>query len=305
MKLYKPQDLWNIALFVLSDEESIFECILRKPDKRFTPQNLIRTNYHQVTGYADPFLFIDNNILYLFYEEEHLEAKAPICAKCTKDLVHWEDLGIVLKEKHHLSYPNVFKFGKDIFMLPETRECDAVILYRAIEFPYRWEQHKVLVKGDKYADSCLICHEGIWYLFTTAWYGNKNGLRIFFSEKIDSDFKEHPLSPITDDIAMSRCGGAVFQYDGRLYRPAQYCTNYYGESLNVYEITNLTPSSYKEVFVKQMIDKSASWNALGGHHLNTTVYNGKRLVVMDGIVNDNWLNNHTRKFYNYFHRTVK
>lgn len=231
-------------------------------------------------------------------------AKAPICAKRTKDLKHWENLGIVLKEDHHLSYPNVFQLGSAIYMLPETRECDAVILYRATEFPYKWEKYKTLAEGDKYADSCLLFYEGTWFLFTTAWFGSKNGLRVFYSDKMDGDYKEHPLSPITDDIALSRCGGAVFQYGGKLYRPAQYCTNYYGEGLNLYEITELTPSKYKEHFVKQMIDKSTSWNILGGHHLNTTVYKGKRIVVMDGIVNDNWINNHTRKFFNYFHRVI-
>ena len=55
--LKKDQDLWNIALFVLSEKEPLFDCVTRKPDKRFSPQSLIRTRYHQITGYADPFLF--------------------------------------------------------------------------------------------------------------------------------------------------------------------------------------------------------------------------------------------------------
>ena len=303
----KPQDLWNIALFILSGEESVFSCVMREPDKRFTPQNIIRTEFHQITGYADPFLFVNqkDGYLYLFHEEERLKAKAPIRARRTKDLKHWEDLGVVLREKHHLSYPNVFNFGDDIYMLPETRECDAIILYRAIEFPYRWEKYRVLVEGDKYADSCIFFHNGLWYLFTTAWYGKKNGLRLFYSESIDGEYTEHPQSPVTDDVGLSRCGGAVFQYGGKMYRPAQFCTNYYGESLNVYEITELSTTIYKERFVTKMIDKGSDWNVRGGHHLNTTVYKGKRLVVMDGIVNDNWLNNRTRKFFNYFHRLGK
>ncbi len=306
MNLYKPQDLWNIALFVLSDEEHMLDCVRRKPDKRFSPQSLVRTKYHQITGYADPFLFSDgqNEYLYLFYEQERLKAKAPICARRTKDLKHWENLGVVLKEPHHLSYPNVFSHDGTIYMLPETHECNAVILYRAIDFPFRWEKYKVLVEGDRYADSCLLLHDGKWYLFTTAWYGVKNGLRIFMSDTIDGVYEEHPMSPISDDIALSRCGGAVFSYEGKLYRPAQYCSNYYGENLNVYEIVELSPSRYEERFVKQMIDKKQDWNPRGGHHLNTTVFKGKRVVVMDGIVNDNWLNNHTRKLFNFiYHHT--
>lgn len=306
MRLYKHQELWNIALFVLAKNESLLDCVTRKPDRRFTPQCLVRTRYHQITGYADPFLFVNSSdgYLYLFYEEERLKAKAPICAKRTKDLKHWEDLGIVLKEKHHLSYPNVFEHNGEIYMLPETRECDAVILYKAVEFPYRWEKYKELVKGDKYADSCLLFQDNKWYLFTTAWFGKKNGLRIFVSDELLGNYEEHPMSPITDDIAESRCGGAVFSYEGHLYRPAQYCSNYYGENLRVFEITELSPFVYKECFFKQMIDKRQVWNPFGGHHLNTVVYQGKRIVVMDGIVNDNWLNNHTRKLFNFFYHHI-
>ena len=305
--LKKEQDLWNIALFVLSEKESLFDCVTRKPNKRFSPQSLIRTRYHQVTGYADPFLFANekDGYLYLFYEEERLKAKAPICAKRTKDLVHWESLGVVLKEPHHLSYPNVFSHDGNIYMLPETRECNAVILYRALDFPFRWEKEKVLVEGDGFADSCLTFHDGLWYLFTTAWFAQKNGLRIFVSEDMKGEYREHSMSPITDDIALSRCGGAVFQYEGKLYRPAQYCTNYYGENLNLYEITELSPSEYEERLVKEMIDKRQDWNPRGGHHFNTTVFGGKRIAVMDGIVDDNWLNNRTRKFFNLIHRLAQ
>lgn len=305
MKLYKPQNLWNIALFALADGESLFDCVRREPDKRFTPQNLFRTKYHQITGYADPFLFEHDSWLYLFYEEERLEAKAPICAKRTKDLKKWEHLGVVLQEKYHLSYPNVFEHEGEIYMLPETRECEAVILYKAVEFPHRWEKHKTLVEGDKYVDSCVLPQEGKWYLLTTAWYGEKNGLRIFVSDDLRGGYVEHPMSPITDDIALSRCGGAVFSYEGKLYRLAQDCTNYYGENLCVYEITELSPTGYKESFIKPMIDKQQVWNPRGGHHFNTLVFNGKRIVVMDGIVDDNWLNNHTRKFFNAFFRWSK
>lgn len=301
MTLSKPQDLWNIALFALAENENLFDCVKRNPDRRFTPQTLVRTSYHQITGYADPFLFVHEGWLYLFYEEERLKAKAPICAKRTKDLKKWEHLGVVLQEKHHLSYPNVFEHEGEIYMLPETRECDAVILYKAVDFPFRWEKHNVLVEGDKFADSCVMFHEGKWYLFTTAWYGEKNGLRIFVADDLTGEYVEHPLSPITDDVAFSRCGGAVFSCDGKLYRPAQYCTNYYGENLCVYEIMELSPTSYKESLVKPMIDKQQVWNPRGGHHLNTLVFNGKRIVVMDGIVDDNWLNNHTRKAFNFIH----
>ena len=302
--LYKPQQLWNIALFQLREDERLMDVASRRPDKIFSPQRLLRTHYHQITGYADPFLFVDGEYLYLFYEEEHLFAPAPICAVRTKDLVHWENIGVVLKEPYHLSYPNVFAYDGQIYMIPETRECEAVILYRAVDFPYKWERYKVLLADDKYVDSSLFHFHNKWFLFTTAWYEDFGELRVYMADDLLGPYQLHPMSPVAKKMSDCRCGGAIIENDGRLFRPTQFCANYYGEELHLYEIDFLSETEYSEHFVKSMTDKVNSWSTFGGHHLNTVIFRGKRIVVMDGIVNDNWINNHTRKLFNYCHRHI-
>lgn len=305
-KLYKPQQLWNISLFEYKNNDLI-KSVLDTPIVNFSPANKIRTEYHSSTGYADPFLF-ENKIdgyLYLFYEDEKLQAPAPICAKRTKNLKDWEDLGIVLKEDFHLSFPFVFQVEDEIYMLPETRQKDAVILYKSTNFPFEWKEEKVLLEGDKYVDSSLIKHNDMWYLFTTVWYGENNGLKIFYADNLLGEYKEHPLSPITDDIGFCRNGGTIFEHNNKLYRPAQNCTNYYGENLSLYEINKLTATEYHENKVADLIDKKNKWSKYGGHHFNMVNYKGKTLFVMDGITDDNWINNHTRKFFNYFYHKRK
>lgn len=305
--LFKSQQLWNSALFQLHEGEQLFDVAVRRPDKVFSPRNLLRTKYHQITGYADPFLFENpkDGYLYLFNEKELLKAPAPLVAHRSKDLVHWESLGTILQEPFHLSFPFVFMHEGDYYMIPETRTQESVILYKADNFPFGWKQCKVLVKGDLYADSSVIFHNGTWFLFTTAWYGNKNGLRIFYADDLLGEYSEHPMSPITDDISLSRCAGSVFSHDGKLYRPAQDCHNYYGENVAIYEITDLSTSSYKERFVKTIIDKNQEWNKYGGHQFNFTEFKGEKVVVVDGIGDDNWVNNHTRKFFNIAHKRSK
>lgn len=50
-----------------------------------------------------------------------------------------------------------------------------------------------------------------------------------------------------------------------------------------------------------MLDHSNDRSKNGGHHFNSIVVNGERLVVMDGRVKDNFVNNRTRKLFNLIH----
>lgn len=294
----------HTALFQLCEGEQLFDVSSRRPDKIFSPQHLLRTRYHQITGYADPFLFANpaDGYLYLFNEQELLMAPAPIVARRSKDLVHWESLGTVLQESFHLSYPFVFMHEGDYYMIPETRTQEAVILYKAEDFPYGWKQCKTLVEGDLYADSSVIFHHGKWYLFSTAWYEESGELRLFVADELTGPYQPHPMSPVAKNMADCRCGGSIIEYEDRLFRPTQFCANYYGEELHLYEIDLLSETEYGEHFVQSMTNKANGWSVFGGHHLNTVMFQGKRIVVMDGIANDNWLNNHTRKFFNFYHR---
>ncbi|NCB69650.1 MAG: hypothetical protein EOM47_12505 [Bacteroidia bacterium] len=297
----KCDTIWNIALFNSFGGFDLKEIPLRI----FSPAIYIRTNYHYTTGFADPFLFVDGDWLYLFYEEEKLKAPARICGYRTNDLKKWHKLGAVLQEDFHLSFPFTFRANDSIYMLPETRAKDAVILYKSIDFPSTWKPIEI-ISGDKFTDSSMIFHDNVWYLFTTVWYGETNGLRIYYSDNVESGWQEHPLSPVNNDISNSRCGGAVFSYEGKVYRPAQDCSRYYGEDVVLYEIIELTTASYSEVKLKSLIDKNNKWSKYGGHHFSMAHFNGQNIVAMDGITDDNLINNHTRKFFNfYYHRFLK
>lgn len=307
-KLYKAQHLWNTALFMIEEDIAIEKLVelLKKPIFQFSPVRKCRTSYHTSTGYADPFLFANHcdGYLYLFYEDEQLKAPAPICAMRTKDGRKWENLGIVLRESFHLSFPFVFVENKNIYMLPETRSIDEIRMYKSVDFPYIW-QPITLQKGDKYVDSSLIKHHNVWYLFTTVWYGKKNGLHIYYADSLDSEWKSHPLNPIHNNLEYSRNGGSVFEYKGKIYRPAQNCTHYYGENVALYEIEKLSKTEYTEKKQCNLIDTTNDWSKYGGHHFNQTSMWGKTWVSMDGLIDDNCINNHTRKLFNLYQYLTK
>ena len=53
----------------------------------------------------------------------------------------------MLAEPFHLSYPYVFAWRGEYYMVPECHAAGAVRLYRAAEFPTRWVQVADLLTG--------------------------------------------------------------------------------------------------------------------------------------------------------------
>ena len=51
------------------------------------------------------------------------------------DGINWSYKQIVLDEPFHMSYPYVFKWQEDFYMIPESQEANSVRLYRALDFP--------------------------------------------------------------------------------------------------------------------------------------------------------------------------
>ena len=154
-----------------------------------------------------------------------------------------------LEADHHLSYPFVFEWRGAHFMVPETADVNAVRLYRAAEFPTRWEYVQDLLSDIKAFDTTLCEHDGRWYLFTAvneAGDSSCDELFLFVADTPLGPWAPHPMNPIVSDVRSARPGGPLFRRDGVLYRPGQNSEKYYGHSLAVFEVTELTPDRYSE-----------------------------------------------------------
>ena len=103
--------------------QSLNSVYYRKIGSVFMPKGLIIQ--------ADPFLFIRNNTLYLFYEVLRCGDKGCIMMVQTNDLKSWSEPVLVLKEPWHLSFPFVFEYNGEVYMIPESQECNEIRLYKA------------------------------------------------------------------------------------------------------------------------------------------------------------------------------
>ena len=235
---------------------------------------------------ADPFMLRRDHTWYLFFEVMHSETKlGEIGLATSHDALNWTYDRIVLKEPFHLSYPYVFEWQNEFYMLPETLNAGAVCLYKALDFPYNWIQVAELLKG-KHADPSLLRFNDRWWLFTCSPPYQHDTLRLYFADELTGPWTEHPKSPlIQNDKCRARPAGRILKLGNRPFRFAQDCALRYGSSVRAFEITNLTKDNYTEVELRIPILKASGngWNAKGMHHIDAHQQpDGHWLACVDG-----------------------
>jgi hypothetical protein len=254
-----------------------------------------------VHTYADPFLFVHDDFLYLFFEEQEIGGKGYIKAWRTKDLQEWSDLGCILKESFHLSYPFIFKddFTGKIYLLPESSEERQIILYEFESFPGKLVRRNIIMEGN-YADSNLLYHEGSYYLSSLDQDKNQN--RLFYSDQLNNSWQEHPYSPLT--TAYPRNGGGFFKMGHQLYRAAQNTSDQYGGGIVILEVTSLSKISYEEKMVVPDLKPVAdpSWQKNGRHHFSIASFHDQKIISIDGLQQDYLFNKLPNAFFKYFGR---
>ncbi|HEY5587891.1 MAG TPA: glycosyl transferase [Candidatus Paceibacterota bacterium] len=234
---------------------------------------------------ADPFLFVKDEILYLFYEEQKTTfGKGVIKFIETTNLSDWSKPKVVLEENFHLSFPFVFRSGEDLYMIPETAENNSIRLYKPNIDLTKWTYFQTILSGHKYFDSSIIEYNSTFYLFTTIISANIYTLKLYFSDSLDNTWVEHPCSPICIGNKASRNGGSVIKYNNVLYRPAQNCEKIYGEKLAIYKINELTKTNYKEkLLYKDVFSKQIPFYSIGGHHFNHVIFQNEIIVASDAL----------------------
>ena len=259
-KFNKKYHRWGIGFAEISSLESLgleqFNIIKNRP------------NHY----YADPFLIKHNKLTYCFAEDyDHVTCKGAIRAFQIEGK-GYIDLGLVLEEPFHISYPNVFEVDGGLYMLPETSANRTIQLYKCQDFPMVWQQHKILMKDISAADTNIFYHDGRWWMFTnidTANIGDhQSELHIFYADQFDSEFwTPHPKNPVVTSSLQARNAGFTSS-DKACYRVFQKQDfNFYGRSIGIAKINLLDLNQYEEEVVTS-IKANFIENIQGTHHLH-------------------------------------
>jgi hypothetical protein len=227
---------------------------------------------------ADPFWIRDPQAgapgrWYMFFEVMNWkENVGQIGLATSDDGLRWRYEQIVLAESFHLSYPHVFAAADEVYMVPESFQDNSVRLYRARRFPYDWEHVAMIVSGDYFVDASPFRHDETWWLFTESGKDTDDNLRLFFADRLDGPWGEHPKSPIVrGNASISRPAGRVLVRPRQIVRFAQNCSVQYGTDVRAIEVTRLTRTDYEErplPPVPILGPSGYGWNAGGMHHID-------------------------------------
>ena len=243
---------------------------------------------------ADPFMVVENGRFYMFLEILNRETvQGDIGYAESENGVTWNYRKIIIDEAFHLSYPYVFKWEGNYYLIPESQRDLSIRLYRATSFPEKWEYVKNIFNGHHYKDPSIFRYKNKWWLFFSV-PGN-DALNLYYSDELLGDWVPHPKNPIVKlNKHISRPGGRVIFYDGHIYRFAQDDDPRYGIQVFAFKVTELSETSYEELIVSEkpvvrMTGKG--WNAMGMHHVDPHLVGDKWMVAVDGkkmVVNLSW-----------------
>ncbi len=200
--------------------------------------------------WADPFPVQVGDRYFLFFEEfVYSENKGHLCVAAIDPDGLQEEPRVLLKREAHLSYPFVFCWQGEWYLIPESQEENRIDVYKFDPFPYDVRYHTTLMEGVKAADTTLFEAHGRWWMFVaiaTPGTQNFDELFLFHSDNPVGGWVPHPMNPIKSDVRSARPAGRVFARDGRYYRPSQDSSRRYGYAMRLQEIKILSEHDYVE-----------------------------------------------------------
>lgn len=235
--------------------------------------------------WADPFPVRKGNQYFIFIEEYLTERRKGHISVIEIDSDgRWKKPVEVLESDDHLSYPFVFEWGGDYYMIPETSSRRTLELYRCSNFPHEWTLEKVLMTQVNAVDTTLAQVENRWWLFANmaqveGHVKNWDELYLFYADHPLGPWEPHARNPVKSDVRSSRPAGRLFSRNGHWYRPSQDCSQRYGGAICINQIQVITPTEYREKETARILPE---WrrDLIANHTLNSV----EGMTVIDGLL---------------------
>jgi hypothetical protein len=260
------------------------------PEKMVINQNavfsieMLKAQNESTVFLADPFFVKEKDTFYLFFEHKTTKSNADIGLLTSVDGKKYQYRGTVLSQKFHLSYPQVFKYRNDFYMVPESKQSNRVLLYKAHRFPFDWRICDTLVNNVQLVDPSIYLSDSLNIMVASDYAKN---MYVYAADSLFGRWNLHQ-KPIALIGTESRAGGRFFADKNGLLLPVQNFTNGYGYGVSLYRFS-FKGGSYKvrreKPFFLIANENVKEFNA-GMHHLDVQrldaahyyyVYDGNRL----------------------------
>ncbi|HEY3121508.1 MAG TPA: hypothetical protein VGL15_12845 [Vicinamibacteria bacterium] len=236
-------------------------------------------------SHADPFVLERDGRGHVFFEEydKRIDKGRIATFSIGPDLICTKPQ-VALEQPYHMSYPFLFEEDRTLYMIPETTHNRTVDLYACERLPDSWRLRKRLLYGIDAADSTLLLHDGLYWLFTSVRDPGRSGryLCIFFARELCAErWSSHPVNRRRlyeqEPHTSGRGAGGFFRQGEALVRPAQRNPDYYGQSIVFNRIDRLTETEFSETPIATVTAPPGFGRNAGTHHLSSS----DRFVAMD------------------------
>ena len=242
---------------------------------------------------ADPLLFTVNDKDWLFaelFEKDCHLGRIAVIDPDSKD----RKPTVILREPFHMSFPMIFEWNGQYFMVPETSGDKSVRLYQCTEFPYQWETAAVFPVDALIVDSVVINRTDDAVTFLASETNPENELLVRFvtyTIKKKEDGYHLDYAPSKREFTyIERNGGYPVMRNGSLYLVTQNSSTIdYGVSLSRSSFENNTFTVHETLSPQSVQITGITPASVIGVH---TYSKGCRYEVIDMryLKFDPWLN---------------
>ncbi len=229
---------------------------------------------------ADPFIISKDDKDYLFFEMfDRFKGKGVIGYREISDGKIGK-MKIAYQAVHHLSFPYIFVWKENYYIMPEYSEGEKLFILKASHFPDVWEETYDLITGKRLVDSVLLKKDNSTYLFTQELKSGYSFDELCTFIKKGESWVGHPLNPLVKTPSNARLGGKIFFAKNKLIRVAQDCKTEYGKRLNFNEILVLDEENFNEKIISTIApDDISTDTAKRFYGIHTYNFNDKYEVI--------------------------
>lgn len=228
---------------------------------------------------ADPFFVKENDSFYLFVEQKGID-NADIALFVSADDKIYDYKGIVLDEDFHISYPQVFKYKDEFYMLPETKQAENLLLYKARNFPYDWQIEDTLLNGVELKDPSILLSDELNLIVAVDDHLKQF---MFTADSLTGNWKEaeNYVPRLGNE---TRPGGRFFNINNTWYLPIQDRTDGYGSGISIFKLVNNDNGLNLEIAESSYLSAQANikWFNRGMHQLDIQKIGNEYYMVYDG-----------------------
>ena len=219
------------------------------------------------------YLKTKNKIILLV--EEYDDFKNRCNSKVSSKKIDYKIISraVILTDTHHLSFPNIYKSSKELYVYPENSKSGSLYMYSFSENLESLVDKKIII-NEPILDPVIIKLDNSFFLFgTNSFCKFQNTILIYKSDQIKSEYKLFQKILLNDSSA--RSAGNFFKIKDKIIRPAQDCNGSYGKGIVLQEI-KFDNNKFSIVELKRIYSNSSRY-PLGIHTINIA----NDLIVVD------------------------